>query len=103
MHPKISALPSLLFYDSKLLDGPNLTIKCTAEWHSNPTLSPYQFFDIYKGRETNKAGSKSLYNPEEIAACIDLVHSICASYPKLNVFPLFLIFFIYSSFFISLY
>ena len=85
MHPKISALPSLLFYKSKLLDGPDLTIKCTADWHRDPLLSPYQFFDIHQGRETNKNGGSSLFNPEEILACVNLVHSICLKHPSLNV------------------
>lgn len=85
MHPSISALPSLLFYDSKLLDGDGLSEKCSADWHKNPVLSPYRFFDIQAGRETKSFVGKSIFNIEEINACISIVQTICISHPEMNV------------------
>ena len=88
MHPQISKLPSLLFYESKLEDGPGLDKKCEAEWHENPLLSPYKFFNVHRGKEVKRSGGRSVFNPEEIDACIKLIEMICGSYPHLNVcFP----------------
>ena len=47
MHPAISAWPSRFFYESKLLDGPELrdgTLR-KAPWHSRPCFPPIAFFD----------------------------------------------------------
>jgi senataxin len=85
MHPDISQLPSVMFYDSKLEDGPELDVKRTADWHRDSLLSPYKFFDVHSGKEVRKTGGRSVFNPEEIDACVKLVERICSSHPQLNV------------------
>jgi senataxin len=85
MHPDISILPSRLFYESKLQDGAELAERRTAEWHADPLLGPYRFFDVHRGKETKRMGGRSIYNPEEVDACIAMVEKVCADYPHLNV------------------
>jgi superfamily I DNA and/or RNA helicase len=83
MHPTISSFPSRLFYESKLIDGPNLEAIREAEWHS--LIPPYQFYNVAKGKETKKKGGKSVWNPEEVDACVALVYKLCVSFPHINV------------------
>jgi senataxin len=85
MHPDIAVLPSRMFYESKLLNGEDLDEKCKAIWHEDPVLSPYKFFDVSKGKEMRREGGRSIYNPEEVEACLKLVTHICRSYPTENV------------------
>jgi len=84
MHPTISEFPSRLFYDSKLLDGAGMAKTRTAPWHSDPLLSPYRFFNVSKGREQQRSGGKSVYNPEEIDACAALIFKLCQTFPDVN-------------------
>ena len=51
MHPEISILPSSLFYQSRLLDGPNMADKTQKPWHSNARFGVYRFFNTHRGRE----------------------------------------------------
>jgi superfamily I DNA and/or RNA helicase len=84
MHPLISSLPSKLFYEGKLVDGPDLATIRTAEWHS--LLPPYQFFNVAKGKEKAlKKGGKSVWNSEEVEACVTLIYKLCISFPHINV------------------
>ncbi|KAG0258502.1 DEAD-box type RNA helicase [Mortierella polycephala] len=85
MHPDISLFPSREFYKSLLKDGPEMALKTKAEWHRNPTTSPYRFFDIHEGRE--KIGlSHSQHNPTEAEAAVALLLGMCNSNPSLNFF-----------------
>jgi senataxin len=83
MHPLISSLPSKLFYESKLVDGPDLDKIRAAEWHS--LIPPYQFFNVARGKEKTKKGGKSVWNSEEVDACVTLIHKLCTSFPHINV------------------
>ncbi|KAJ2252611.1 DEAD-box type RNA helicase, partial [Coemansia sp. RSA 454] len=71
MHPEISALPSRLFYDSRLRDGPDMRTKQHAVWHNSERYRPYVFFDIVQGREQSGA-SHSVFNMDEVNAAIQL-------------------------------
>ncbi|KAJ1549890.1 DEAD-box type RNA helicase, partial [Nowakowskiella sp. JEL0078] len=82
MHPEISRLPSLLFYDSKLENAPGLIESCRASWHDHPILSPYRLFDV-DGRE-QQGSSHSIFNPDEIEACVNLIEMICHVCPDIN-------------------
>ncbi|KAJ3197034.1 DEAD-box type RNA helicase [Irineochytrium annulatum] len=80
MHPHISLFPSLQFYDSRLEDAENMNTLRAVPWHSDEKFPPYAFFNIEWGRE--KRAGHSLYNPDEVIACVNLVAQICKKFPK---------------------
>ncbi|KAI9331436.1 AAA domain-containing protein [Zopfochytrium polystomum] len=65
MHPNISYFPAL----------------CKAPWHDK--YPPYQFLNVDWGRE-QRAKGHSLYNPDEILACVNFVERLCASFPTIG-------------------
>jgi senataxin len=70
MHPEISELPSKVFYNSQLLDGPDMAKKTAAVWHSDDAFGPYRFFNV-EGQETQGSGT-STKNPAEALVAVDL-------------------------------
>ncbi|KAI9467742.1 AAA domain-containing protein, partial [Coemansia mojavensis] len=82
MHPEISALPSKLFYDSRLKDGPDMASKQHAVWHGSGKFRPFMFFDI-SGREQAGA-SHSVFNMDEVNAAVQLVYNLCQDFPGLS-------------------
>ncbi|KAF7346319.1 hypothetical protein MSAN_01859600 [Mycena sanguinolenta] len=46
MHPAISQLPSSLFYQARLKDGPDMEKKTAKPWHKDSKFGVYRFFDI---------------------------------------------------------
>lgn len=80
MHPNISKFPSRQFYESRLGDADNLTSLCKAPWHVK--YPPYQFFNVAWGREQRV--KHSLYNPDEILACVNFVQQLCADFPSIG-------------------
>jgi senataxin len=69
MHPYISELPSKVFYNGKLEDGPDMAAKTKAVWHDRVVFGPYRFFNV-DGTES-KAGT-STKNTQEALAAVDL-------------------------------
>jgi senataxin len=69
MHPDISELPSKVFYNGQLKDGPNMAQKTLAIWHERSTFGPYRFLNV-EGVET-KAGT-STKNLQEAAVAVEL-------------------------------
>ncbi|KAL0961073.1 hypothetical protein HGRIS_014934 [Hohenbuehelia grisea] len=51
MHPDISRLPSQVFYDGKLLDGPDMATKTKQPWHLHEKFGAARFFNVVTGRE----------------------------------------------------
>jgi senataxin len=51
MHPEISQLPSRLFYQGRLLDGPDMDTKTKQPWQSHSKFGCYRFFNISRGQE----------------------------------------------------
>ncbi|KAJ2554461.1 DEAD-box type RNA helicase, partial [Coemansia sp. RSA 1933] len=83
MHPEISTLPSRLFYEAQLMDGPQLAAKRVAPWHrSLEKYAPYAFFDIASGKE-KKGAAYSVYNMAEVTAAIQLVHNLITDHPDI--------------------
>ncbi|KAJ3395803.1 DEAD-box type RNA helicase [Chytriomyces hyalinus] len=82
MHPHISVFPSAQFYGSRLIDADNMEVKCTADWHGHDNYPAYRFLNIGWGRELRER--HSLYNPDEIVACVNFVARLCASFPSLS-------------------
>ena len=56
MHPQISQLPSRLFYQGRLLDGPDMDVKTKQPWQSHPKFGCYRFFNVTGGREEGTIG-----------------------------------------------
>ncbi|KAI9032126.1 AAA domain-containing protein [Hyaloraphidium curvatum] len=79
MHPDISVFPSTFFYESRLQDGPGLSLSTRREWHE--WLGPYVFFCV-EGREASSG--HSLYNAREADAAVALVDSLLNRYLRLN-------------------
>jgi senataxin len=83
MHPEISILPSKLFYDGKLTDGPDLDKLKVVEWHKNPKFGPYVFYDVLEGIE-QKTENFSLVNCEEACVAVWLVESLVKQNPNVD-------------------
>ncbi|KAL1693704.1 SEN1 N terminal-domain-containing protein [Schizophyllum commune] len=71
MHPSISALPSKVFYDSRLKDGPDMEAKTKQPWQFDPKFGAYRFFNVFRGVE-DRAGAKSSKNIAECEVAIAL-------------------------------
>ncbi|KAJ3076763.1 DEAD-box type RNA helicase [Podochytrium sp. JEL0797] len=82
MHPHISSFPSQQFYKSRLLDAEDMSNKCIAPWHQNAEYPTYRFLNVGWGRELRER--HSLYNPDEIIACVNLVAKLCIAFPGLK-------------------
>jgi len=71
MHPLISQLPSRIFYNSLLLDGPDMAEKTKQPWHSHEKLGIYRFFNVSRGQE-EPAPNHSLKNVTEAQVAVSL-------------------------------
>ncbi|KAI5896492.1 uncharacterized protein SCHCODRAFT_01200004 [Schizophyllum commune H4-8] len=71
MHPSISALPSKVFYDSRLKDGPDMEAKTKQPWQFDPKFGAYRFFNVFRGVE-DRAGAKSSKNIAECEVAVAL-------------------------------
>ncbi|GME86873.1 unnamed protein product [[Candida] boidinii] len=83
MHPDISRFPSKEFYNSKLLDGPNMAEINKRPWHNINIFTPYKFFDI-KGKQEQNQQTMSLYNRTEAKIATEMVSKLFNSYPDEN-------------------
>jgi senataxin len=79
MHPEISAFPSQQFYDSRLLDGPNMAEVREKPWHISSILGPYRFFDV-EGIQTKEARGHSFINIPELKAAMALYRRLKTDY-----------------------
>ncbi|KIW09450.1 uncharacterized protein PV09_00330 [Verruconis gallopava] len=78
MHPEISLFPSKCFYDSRLLDGPEMAKLRAKPWHKDPILGPYRFFDV-QGQQSSGPRGSSLTNRMEIDAAMRLYEKLLAT------------------------
>lgn len=72
MHPDISQVPSRIFYNGRLDDGPDMAVKNKQPWHAEPKLGVYKFFSVSHGREEVSAMGHSQYNREECNTIVAL-------------------------------
>lgn len=70
MHPDISQLPSNLFYDGKLRDGPDMATKTVKPWHQHAMFGTYKFLNVSEGIE-EKSG-RSIKNRSECDVAVAL-------------------------------
>jgi senataxin len=75
MHPDISQLPSRLFYDERLQDGPDMATKTKQLWHSHKLFGTYRFFNVSRGQE-EEANGHSLKNKAECQVAVALYHRL---------------------------
>lgn len=71
MHPTISAVPSRLFYNGRLQDGPDMAQRTQQPWHASSLFGPYQFFDVAHGQEQAQSNHSQI-NREEADAALAL-------------------------------
>ncbi|QRV77471.1 ATP-dependent DNA helicase [Ceratobasidium sp. AG-Ba] len=71
MHPTISAVPSRLFYQGRLQDGPDMAQRTQQVWHSSSVFGSYKFFDVAHGHEEAQSNHSQI-NREEANAALAL-------------------------------
>lgn len=82
MHPEISLLPSRVFYQGKLLDGPDMDVKTTQPWHLQEAFGPYKFFNV-AGQEQSSQ-SHSLINKAECQIAVALYARLCKEFSSFD-------------------
>ena len=83
MHPDISVLPSRVFYDGNLADGPDMATKTAQPWHASNAFAPYRFINVNSSREMTGHGH-SLKNQVEADVALLLYKSLKDQYPAVD-------------------
>ncbi|KAF9485837.1 hypothetical protein BDN70DRAFT_870734 [Pholiota conissans] len=82
MHPDISRLPSKVFYDGRLLDGPDMAVKTKQLWHAHDKFGTYKFLNVSWGVE--ESVGRSLSNPAECKMAADLFNRLRGDFTNVN-------------------
>ncbi|KAF9046447.1 SEN1 N terminal-domain-containing protein [Panaeolus papilionaceus] len=82
MHPSISHLPSTLFYNKKLLDGPDMERKTAQPWHNDEQFLPYRFFNVSKGME--QSNGRSMVNEAESQIAVALYDRLRRQFSQID-------------------
>ncbi|KAG9013563.1 DEAD-box type RNA helicase [Tulasnella sp. 427] len=83
MHPNISVLPSKVFYDGRLKDGPSMDVKTAQPWHRDQLFPPYRFFNVPQGREESaRGGGHTLINRMEVSIAVALYDRLTKQYSR---------------------
>lgn len=86
MHPDISQLPSNLFYDGRLRDGPNMEEKTQRPWHTHPKFGTYRFFNVESGNEEKASGAgHSIVNRAEVQVAVALYNRLLKDFLSSNL------------------
>lgn len=80
MHPDISQLPSSVFYQGKLKDGPNMADKTLQPWHKNSHFGTYKFFNVSRGLE--ETSGRSIKNTVECQVAVALFNRLRREYAR---------------------
>jgi senataxin len=83
MHPDISQLPSRMFYQGRLQDGPAMAAKTQQPWHSHTKFGTYRFLNVSRGQEQAAAGH-SLKNKTECQVAVALYARIRQEFSKVD-------------------
>ncbi|TFK40652.1 SEN1 N terminal-domain-containing protein [Crucibulum laeve] len=70
MHPDISSLPSRVFYNGRLTDGPGMADKTQQPWHDHVKFGTYKFFNVPRGLE--EQSGRSIKNTAECQIAVSL-------------------------------
>jgi senataxin len=84
MHPNISQLPSRLFYDGRLKDGPNMAEKTKQPWHVGEKFPTYRFFNVHRGQES-QGSSHSIMNKAEVQVAVALYGRLRQEFSNVNL------------------
>ncbi|KAG8647199.1 probable helicase MAGATAMA 3 isoform X2 [Manihot esculenta] len=84
MHPEIRNFPSREFYSEALQDADDILSKTERDWHKYRCFSPFCFFDIHEGKESQPSGSGSWVNTDEVEFVLLLYHKLVTMYPELR-------------------
>ncbi|KAJ3847326.1 SEN1 N terminal-domain-containing protein [Lentinula lateritia] len=74
MHPDISRLPSKIFYENRLQDGPNMDTKTAQPWHTHSKFGTYRFFNVKSGLE--ESSGRSTKNRAEAQVAVALFNRL---------------------------
>ncbi|KAI0354940.1 hypothetical protein OH77DRAFT_1542922 [Trametes cingulata] len=85
MHPDISQLPSNLFYNGRLRDGPDMAEKTKRVWHTHPKFGTYRFFNVPAGLEESSGAGHSLVNRAEAQVAVALYNRLVREYSSANL------------------
>ncbi|KAI0754949.1 SEN1 N terminal-domain-containing protein [Daedaleopsis nitida] len=86
MHPDISQLPSNLFYDGRLRDGPDMADKTNRVWQAHPKFGTYRFFSVEFGTEANAPGAgHSIINRAEVQVAVALYNRLTKEFSTSNL------------------
>ncbi|EKD14583.1 uncharacterized protein L3040_000105 [Drepanopeziza brunnea f. sp. 'multigermtubi'] len=83
MHPEISSFPSEQFYNSRLIDGPDMAKLRQQPWHASTILGPYRFFDV-AGTQTKQVHGHSFINIPELNAALQLYSRLKTDYTNVD-------------------
>ena len=84
MHPEISLLPSRVFYDGRLRDGPEMKEKTAKPWHNELRLGVYKFFSAMNGREEPGRSGHSYFNREECNVAVAIYNRLLKQFSSFN-------------------
>jgi senataxin len=82
MHPEVSQLPSKIFYDGKLKDGPDMEKKTHRVWHAHPMFGTYRFLDVADGLE--EKSKNSLKNMQECRVAAALYNRLVKEFSSFD-------------------
>jgi senataxin len=81
MHPTISKLPSALFYQARLKDGPDMEMKTAKPWHEDPKFGVYRFLDI---KSVEEKSGRSIRNTTECKIAVALFARLRKAFPRID-------------------
>ncbi|KAF7365221.1 hypothetical protein MVEN_00393700 [Mycena venus] len=81
MHPTISQLPSALFYQAKLKDGPDMEKKTAKPWHADGKFGVYRFLDI---KSVEEKSGRSIRNVTECKIAVALFTRLRKAFPSID-------------------
>ncbi|KAJ4847368.1 putative helicase MAGATAMA 3 [Turnera subulata] len=84
MHPEIRSFPSKEFYAEALQDAEDMENRTTRQWHQYQCFSPFCFFDIHEGQESQPTGSGSWVNTDEVEFVNLMYQKLVTMYPELR-------------------
>lgn len=82
MHPDISRLPSKIFYEDRLQDGPNMDTKTAQPWHTHSKFGTYRFFNVKGGLE--ESSGRSTKNRAEAQVAVALFNRLRKDFPSVD-------------------
>ncbi|KAJ6508793.1 SEN1 N terminal-domain-containing protein [Mycena sanguinolenta] len=82
MHPGISQLPSSLFYQARLKDGPDMEKKTVKPWHKDSKFGVYRFLDI---KSVEEQSGRSIKNVPECRIAVALFARLRKAFPSVDL------------------